>query len=467
MILERDRDTIVAIATAPGAGGISVVRISGSRALACVKNIASFLPTEPESHRLFFGSLVDPLNGDVIDEVLVSYFADGRSFTGEEVVEVSCHGGDWAAQEIVMVLCRSGARMAERGEFSYRAFMNGKMDLVQAEGILALTQSRSRPAARAAIRQLKGRLSEELLSIRDGLLWVAANLEANLDFAHEDIEIASAAELNLRLKETQLTIERLLTLEPQSRYFEDGFVVAIVGRPNVGKSSLLNRLIREDRAIVSESPGTTRDAVRAQLVIEGVRVDLIDTAGLRKTADQVETLGIAKTMEISSQADLIVFLTDGTHLGEDYTSLMEIDRSSEREILVVRSKVDLLPGFSRDNFRSVMLSELSGIAEPDDFLGVSAKSGFGLEELEGRIGARIRQGLVEDAPGVLRARHAEQLRACRKAIQAAEGLLAKGESPEFVALELKFAIDAILQLLGQSQDDQVMDRVFNEFCLGK
>ncbi len=477
MILEQDKETIAAVSTAPGAGGIAVVRISGPRALEVVKKVAPFLPDGIESHRVYYGTVKEPLSRQPVDEVLISYFAKGKSFTGEEVLEISCHGGDWLAHQILNLLLNSGARLANRGEFTYRAFMNGRLDLVQAEAVLSLIESTNKASARAALRQLKGASSKRLEEILDSITWVAAHLEANIDYAQEDIEVKSHASLSERLGQVQSAISEILASENQARLWNEGFHVALMGVPNVGKSSLFNSLLNEDRAIVTDIPGTTRDLVEGQLQFHGVRVLLTDTAGLREAQDQVEKLGVEKTRATGLNADLILFLYDGRDQALVLDELARFSHEQLARVRIVRNKGDLL-----NNPFALEIEDLAALARErgqnelckwllDEGMKhssvVSAKTHEGLEILRESFEKSVQSQLVDDAPMSLRTRHVEILRKAKKAVEKAQDLLNEDSSPEFTAFELKDAVLSMHEILGRRFDDQVMDRVFKEFCLGK
>lgn len=449
MILAQDKDTIAAVSTAPGAGGIAIVRVSGKQAVSIVRRIAEFLPQDLESHRLYFGTIRNPLDHEPIDEVLVAYFAEGRSVTGEEVLEISCHGGDWLAQKVVALILGEGARAAKRGEFTYRAFMNGRMDLVQAESVLDLIQSRSESSAKAAVRQLKGLLSRRLEEILDLVTWSAAHLEANIDFAQEDIETASTPELVAKLSAATEGIRELLRTESQRRLWDEGFHVALVGLPNVGKSSLLNALVGEDRAIVTEIAGTTRDLVEGFLDISGVRVRITDSAGLRESDETVEKLGIERSRLLVDEADLVLFVTDGCSEAETQEELKRVSPKAKSKLIAIRNKSDCPPNVDSDR------------------IAVSARTGEGLEKLRSLIADRIKTESVEDSPVIIKARHGELLRNSLKSLESSIALLNKSASPEFAAFELQDAVLSLHEILGRRFDDQVMDRVFSEFCLGK
>jgi tRNA modification GTPase len=458
---DRDQDTICALATAHGLGAISVVRISGKNAIEITRKTAQFLPENLESHKIYYGVLKDA-RGEALDEVLVAYFAMGRSFTGEASFEISCHGSESVVNEILATLVECGARPSERGEFTYRSFMNGRMDLVQAESVLALIESRSKRASRLALRQLRGDLSARLRSITERLTWILAQLEANIDFAAEDIEIAADALLAGKARELNVEVEALLGTYQQGRLIRNGFQVVLAGRPNAGKSSLLNALAGEDRAIVTPVAGTTRDFVEAELSLEGVRVTLIDSAGLRITDDAVEKIGVGRALEKFKEADLILYLIDAS---EGFT---EEDGAFRQQVpwektAIIKNKVDLAAAGG-----SIITDTLSGQSCPNAaVIPASALTGVGLTAIKELILGRVRGEAAEDSTILANARHFQGLEKVRASLLGAIPMLEQGESADLIALELQAGLQALYEILGLTYDDQIMDRVFNEFCLGK
>jgi tRNA modification GTPase len=437
------------LATAHGVGAISVLRISGDQAAGITRKLASFLPDSPESHKIYYG-ILRASDGSALDEVLISYFAKGRSFTGESTCEISCHGSESVVNEILRALIAAGSRPAERGEFTYRAFMNGRLDLVQAESVLAMIESRSPRATRLALRQLQGDFSARLKQIQDGLTWALANLEANIDFAAEDIEVASNDALSSRLRMALQETETLLAGYSQGRLLRQGFQVALVGRPNAGKSSLLNALAGEERAIVTAVAGTTRDFVEAEFLSEGVRCTLIDTAGLRATEDVVERIGVQRTLEKLGQVDLVLYVVDATDpVADEFSTQIPWEKA-----IVLLNKVDLAAGAYQEPRASQILP-------------VSATTGEGLQKLKEHLQLRLRQELSEDSVLVSNARHFRGLEILRASLEKSLELVINGDSPDLTALELQLGLRALYEILGLVYDDQVMDRVFSEFCLGK
>lgn len=454
-ISETDKDTICALATAHGTGAISVIRISGSKAAQITRRLAAFLPEKPESHKIYYGILRSSDGSRALDEVLLSFFAEGRSFTGEESLEISCHGSEAVVTDVLEELVAAGCRPARRGEFTYRAFMGGRLDLVQAESVLAMVESQSKRAANLALHQLRGELSKRLRLILDRLTGVLAHLEANIDFAAEDIEIAGAAELSARLADVLDNVRELLASYRQGRVLREGYRVALVGRPNAGKSSLLNALAREERAIVTPIAGTTRDFVEAELMVDGVRVTLIDTAGLRLGADPVEKIGVERTLRKMGEVDAVWYVVDGdagvSAADSEFFSQIPWSRTS-----VLINKSDLNP-----------VRDFDFEVNPRAVYRVSATSGHGLAPLMTNLGQELRQELGEDGSIISNARHFALLRTAEESLATSLPLLRNSESPDLIALELGGAITAVHEILGLTFDDQVMDRVFQEFCLGK
>lgn len=449
-------ETICALATAHGIGAISVIRISGSRAIDIVRKLADFLPENLESHKIYYGIMTSLDGARKLDEVLISYFQKGRSFTGETTFEISCHGSETIVNEILQELVSAGARSARRGEFTFRAFMNGRLDLVQAESVLAMIESRSSRASQLALRQLQGGFSKKLKSLLDDLVWVLANLEANIDYAAEDIEIASADALVARLDKLKTEIERLLSTYRQGRIVREGFQIALVGKPNAGKSSLLNALAGEDRAIVTEVAGTTRDFVEAELLINGYRVTLVDTAGLRSTNDRVEKIGVDRTLGKLGSVDLVFYIADASEQAWDEQDEHFLSQVPLEKTVLIWNKMDLVSDVPHSRHIPAVSTILA-----------SASSGRGLSEIRDFLARELSKEISEDSTLVANIRHFEGLKVVRNAVAEAIPLVLSGESPDLIALELQAGVVALYEILGLTYDDQVMDRVFQEFCLGK
>jgi tRNA modification GTPase len=452
--LETDKDTICALATAHGIGAISVIRLSGEQAIPICRMIATFLPAHLESHKIYYGFLQALDTGLPVDEVLLAYFERGRSYTGESTFEISCHGGEILANQILHQLVAAGARPAQRGEFTSRAFMNGRIDLVQAESILALIESRSHRAAQLALRQLQGDVSKKLNQMVQDLTWILAHLEANIDFASEDIEIVPATSLAARASDVLERVHGLLNTYRQGRLLRNGFQVALMGAPNVGKSSLLNALSGQDVAIVTPIAGTTRDFVHSEWSANGLRLTLIDTAGLRSSTDTVEKIGVERSVQKLAEVDLVIYVTDSQQtLEAEFAARIPWEKT-----VVVVNKIDIYPDFQPPtDLKSKALAVLP----------VSCVSGQGLPELGVWLQKQAGLELAEDTPMVSNARHFEGLQKLANCLEQAIPLMLKEDSPDLIALELQSGLRALYEVLGLHFDDQVMDRVFSEFCLGK
>ncbi len=469
-----DEDTICALATPSGQGGIGVIRVSGARAEPIVRSLAPFLPKSLESHRVYYGLLKSPFHQRAIDEVLVSYFAEGRSFTGQHTMEVSFHGSPFLARDILQELQLAGSRMAEPGEFTFRAFMSGRLDLVQAESVLQLIQSESRKSADLALKQLQGGISQILVGLEEQLIWVLANLEANIDFAQEDIQVAQNEVLEDRLGGVLARVEEMLVSYRQGRMVKEGVQVALVGAPNVGKSSLLNALGGEDRAIVTEIPGTTRDRIELRKMVRGQVVNFIDTAGLRKTSDPIEHMGIERTLSLLPSVDCIFWILDGWALCQDRGFADEVLQpllaSPQAPLVAVINKVDLLSVHQRQEVAEWVREFLQGQGldlGQERIFTISAVSGEGLEALESFLESQMGESFAESSGTISQARHFELLTKAKEGLRVSLGQLAKGVSPEFIIFELQNVLFSVQEVLGKRFDDQVMDRVFREFCLGK
>jgi tRNA modification GTPase len=449
--ISGNTDTICAISSAVGAGAIALVRISGAQAEPIIRKIAPFLPDALESHRLYYGFLRDPTTNENLDEVLVSYFANGKSFTGETSFEISSHGGISIPRLLVQKLIEAGARHAERGEFTYRAFMNGRIDLVQAESILSLVSSETDLTAKTALRQLQGELSKEIENIQDDLSWSLSRLEANLDFSSEFIEFEAAEAIISRTQNAHEKIQKLLRTFKLGKVLSKGFRVAIVGAPNVGKSSLLNQLVQQNRAIVTPIAGTTRDTIEADVVIAGQKVTFIDTAGLRTTTDEIELFGIERTQAQIRDADFILFLYNRTDESTNNWQTF-FEGTNRQPNLVVGNKSDLVFDVKPTQQNEVF---------------ISAQTPQTIEPLVRYLENELQSLSTDVSTVVLHSRQYEALRKMEYFTALGLNLLKDNLSPEFVIAELQQAYRFSLGLLGQEFDDQILDRVFKEFCLGK
>ncbi|MBI2935084.1 MAG: tRNA uridine-5-carboxymethylaminomethyl(34) synthesis GTPase MnmE [Chloroflexi bacterium] len=442
-------DTIVAISTPVGEGGIGIVRLSGDMVL----EIASKLFTGAIAPRkLSHGWVVDRDNGDEVDEVLVSFMPGPHSYTRENVVEINCHGGSLAVQRILGLCLRHGARLAAPGEFTLRAFLNGRIDLAQAEAVQDVIRARTAASLKLAIYGLEGRLSREIKAIRGGLMSSLAAITARIDFPDDEIEeVDLVGQLSRSLKEVELLVENA----GSGAVYRQGVRTAIVGRPNVGKSSILNILLGEDRAIVTPIPGTTRDTLEETLNIEGVPFILVDTAGITRTDDPVESLGIERSRKAIEKADLVLIVVDISVplAGEDHQILGMLDG---KEVIVVANKSDLL-----------CRADLSAAAWT--VVPTSAVTGAGIAALKAAMVSSALGGkvVVSDALLVSNPRHRDALeRACRRLSQALEGLR-QTLPDDLVSVDLTGALDALGEITGETVQEDLLNTIFSQFCVGK
>ncbi|WP_338824409.1 tRNA modification GTPase MnmE [Moorella humiferrea] len=457
-------DTIAAVATPPGEGGIGIVRMSGNSAIAVAEKI--FQPrrglklSDSPSHTLRLGYIIDPDTGETVDEVLASIMRAPHSYTAEDVVEINCHGGSLATARVLQLVLRHGARLAEPGEFTRRAFLNGRLDLAQAEAVLDVIKAKSSRGLAAAVLQLQGRLSRKIDKISEWINGALAAIEASLDFPDEVGEVGTE-ELK-GLEEAREEIKGLLVTWEEGRLVNEGLKIAIVGRPNVGKSSLLNALLNQERAIVSHIPGTTRDTIEETLLLGGYSCRLIDTAGLRETADALESIGVARTRQAINEADLILMVVDLSTgiLPEDRLIFEEI-AGRDKNVIIVGNKIDMVKEKIKDRF-----SFFEGYPQ----VKVSAKEGIGLDELATKVreivlGGRV--GTRNDDILIIRARHRDALEKCLEHLEAAITAWKRGVPTDLVAVDLWAARDYLGEITGTTAREDLIDRIFSDFCIGK
>ncbi len=484
---EFEQATIAAIATPPGAGGIGIIRISGPAApvvlarLFCPGKTAAgtaFKPAAPlspsfvlpdysgdfPSHRLCYGWIIDPAAGQLLDEVMAVYMAAPATYTREEVVEIHCHGGYVVLREILaLILAMPGVRAAEPGEFTKRAFLNGRIDLTRAEAVIDLLNAETRQGADLAISQLGGELQQRITAIRDALLAILAVIEVAIDFPEEDGEIIDHGELHRQLLiGVEQPVTELLAGRTRGRIYREGAAVVIMGRPNVGKSSLLNALLREERAIVTAVPGTTRDTIEECLDIHGVPVRIVDTAGIRETSETVEGIGISRSRSRGERADLLLLLLDaseGVTVGD-----LELYRSvQDKNLLLVLNKVDLAAGEGAPVI--AWEKHFPGLGRVE----ISALTGGGLGELELAIFQALTGGTPLDPVStcVPNARHGSVLVKVRELAGRLAAGLQNGLAPELLAVELQLTLAQLGEISGESSGEEVLDAIFSRFCLGK
>jgi tRNA modification GTPase len=455
-------DTIAAIATPLGEGGLAVLRISGGEALSVADKCFRIAGQAPNplsaaaTHTIVFGHVTHPITGEKIDEALVAVMRAPRTFTRENVVELTCHGGVLAAKLVLDAVLQSGARLAEPGEFTRRAFLNGRIDLAQAEAVADLIHARTEMSLRAANQQLEGHLSARVNALRDMLMTVLAHVEAHIDFPDEDISPDTREQLDLRMKEAIATMDSLLATATEGQVLRQGIRGAIIGRPNAGKSSLLNRLLGHDRAIVSPVPGTTRDTIEETANIRGLPVIFIDTAGLRDAGDEIEMEGIRRSRKSLERAEFVIHLMDGSQplTGAEQMYLEEF--KGKKRILVI-NKCDLPE-------KLIMRPDGS-----EQVVRISCVTGQGVEELKNAIKALVWSGEIraEMLEVMINSRHQDALRRGRQSAERARVALNSGTSVDLVAIDLKMSVDAVGEIVGKTTTEDLLDAIFSQFCIGK
>ncbi len=484
-------DTIAAIATPPGYGGIGVVRVSGPDAFDIVLPLLRRPGGDtalPPSHTLTYGHIVAPDTQEILDETLVAFMRAPHTYTREDVVEIQGHGGPLILQRIVRLLLTRGARMANPGEFTLRAFLNGRLDLAQAEAVMDLISSQTEVGHRLAMQQLRGRISEQVQHARHSLLGVIARIEASIDFPEEDVPTPQPAELSPSILEAQQQVDRLLAGSEQGRLYRQGLRTAIIGRPNVGKSSLLNALLRSERAIVTPVAGTTRDTVEEVANVRGIPLHLIDTAGITPTSDPVEQVGVERSRAAAESADLILLVFDSSEpltaqdrrvseelwaMGFGSQSVHEHERdlpavpagqSSEmarRPVILIINKSDCR--------QFIEIAQLKQMWSGAPLIHTSMLTGAGIAELEEQIAHLVLAGKTLQGEGALitSARHQESLRRASEHIRASLIPLHEGLPLDFVSIDLRAAYDALGEVTGETASEDLLERIFQEFCIGK
>ncbi len=465
-------ETIAAIATPPGPGGIGVIRISGPFSPHIFQKI--FLPRyktklqDYESHRMYYGWIIDPDSGSPVDEVLAVFMRAPNTYTREDVVEIQCHGSYLVLQEILSIIIASGARLAEPGEFTKRAFLNGRLDLTQAEAVVDLIEARTDEARSMAVGQLQGRLYEKVSSIQEKLVAMRAIMEVAIDFPEDETDILNHADLKKQLKdEIEEPLIELIARADEGKIFREGISAVILGRPNVGKSSLLNTLLEEDRALVTPVPGTTRDTIEEFVNIKGMPVRIVDTAGIRHTNETVEEMGIQRARAKLADAELVLFMLDATEpLAEDdralYSSVKQ--NSKKQKVLLVLNKIDIAPGVSPEQYSAALGNE--------PLVSVSAKEHSGILELKDMVfslitGSRKGPGWDPGAAVVPNVRHKGALKKGLEACRRVEKGLEAGVSPDLLAIDLQSALGYLGDIVGETTTEDVLDMIFEQFCIGK
>ncbi len=459
-------DSIIALATPSGVGAISVIRISGEDAIAIVSkfftSISGKVLKNQKTHTIHLGHIVS--DHQIIDEVLVSVFKNPRSYTGENVVEISCHGSSFIQQEIIQLFLKNGCRMADNGEFTMRAFLNGKMDLSQAEAVADVIASNSSASHQMAIQQMRGGITNELKELRVQLLDFAALIELELDFSGEDVEFADRTKFKKLVTTITSVLKRLIESFAFGNAMKHGIPVAIIGEPNVGKSTLLNTLLNEEKAIVSDIAGTTRDAIEDELIIDGVAFRFIDTAGIRETTDVVESIGIKKAYEKAENAQLIIFLIDANKFSETKeVFLEEIEtikkRFPNKRLLVIANKMDSLSEAQKEEITSQI----------DEILLLSAKQKVGIDILLNELTSLVNKGALSNNETIVtNSRHFEALNNALEAIMSVQQGIDLEISTDLFSIDIRECLRHLGNITGEYDvDKDILGHIFSNFCIGK
>lgn len=457
-----EMDTIAAVATPMGEGGIAIIRVSGPESVSTVDKI--FRGKQPlstvDSHTIHYGKLIDPATGQTVEEVLISVMRAPRTFTREDVVEVNCHGGFMSVQRVLELILEHGARLAEPGEFTKRAFLNGRIDLAQAEAVIDLIRAKTDRAMNVAMSQVEGKLSRLVKALRQNLIEAMAHIEVTLDYPEHDVEEVTQNLLLTKCREVKLEIKRLLETAQQGKILREGLSTAIIGRPNVGKSSLLNSLVQEEKAIVTDVAGTTRDIIEEYVNVRGVPLRLLDTAGIRETEDVVERIGVEKSREILQKADLILLvLNNNEPLDQDDYDIFEAVKGMN--VIVIINKVDLP--------RVIQIGEVEKHFPNQPIVMTSAREETGIDQLEAAIARIFFSGEVQqaDLTYVSNARHIHLLRQAERAIDDAIAGIEDQMPVDMVQIDIKRAWEHLGEVIGDSVGDDLIDQIFSQFCLGK
>jgi len=452
------RDTIAAISTPVGEGGIGIVRISGPASLPIASSVFRAKSNGGlKSHRFSYGAVVNPGTGDLVDEAMLVFMKGPNSYTREDVVEIQCHGGTLVVSRILSLVVAEGARPAEPGEFTKRAFLNGRIDLVQAEAVMDVISSRTDASLALAQHQREGLLSQRISVVKEGILYALSYVEALIDFPEEDVNVALETDVLGRVAPAVAELAALIDGFDEGRVLRDGVSVVIAGKPNVGKSSLLNTLLKEKRAIVTSVPGTTRDVIEEVVNINGLPVKLLDTAGIRDSEDQVEQEGVRLSLDRIPKADLVLFVVDGSSpFGPEDAAILQAIGS--KSCLVVRNKSDL-----------PVCSELPAACDAP-LVPISTLTGAGIVQLRDAISNAFMHGAAIDSREfvvVSKARHRDALLKAREALERFVANLHAGVNMELLPVDLRDALDAVGEVTGETTADDVLDRIFASFCIGK
>ncbi|THD33571.1 MAG: tRNA uridine-5-carboxymethylaminomethyl(34) synthesis GTPase MnmE [Flavobacterium johnsoniae] len=468
------QDTIVALATPSGAGAIAIIRVSGKDALTIAASVFESVSgkdiLKQKTHTIHLGHIIDGTK--VYDQVLLSIFKGPNSYTGENVVEISCHGSTYIQQQIIQLLLRKGCKMAEPGEFTLRAFINGKLDLSQAEAVADLIASENEASHQIAMQQMRGGFSNEIAKLREELLNFASLIELELDFAEEDVEFADRTQFYDLLERIEFVLKRLIDSFAVGNVIKNGIPVAIVGEPNVGKSTLLNALLNEERAIVSEIAGTTRDTIEDELVINGISFRFIDTAGIRETKDVVESIGIKKTFEKIEQAQVIVYLLDSSEILDFRFQTSDNSKLDNIKIEVekIRNQFPLKPliiiGNKADTLTESQIQNLK--SEIPEILLISAKENTNIEALKEQLLSFVNTGALRNNETIVtNTRHYDSLLKALEEIQKVKFGLQSNISSDLMAIDIRQALYYFGEITGQVTNDELLGNIFANFCIGK
>ena len=456
-------DTIVALATAQGIGAIGVIRLSGPKSLQLLNPFFSAKDlTTLAGHTAHFGSIRNE-KGQLLDEVLITVFKNPKSYTGEDILEISCHGSNYILQSVIELCIRQGARLANPGEFTMRAFLNGRMDLSQAEAVGDLIAAESKIAHDVALKQMRGGFSQEIKALRQQLIKFASLVELELDFGEEDVEFADRTQLKKLVEKIQAVIKKLLESFQLGNVIKNGVNTVIAGRPNAGKSTLLNALLNEQRAIVSDVAGTTRDTIEELINIKGIQFRLIDTAGIREAQDQIEAIGVERTMEKVGTASLLLYVFDviRTSPEEVRKDLEKLRKNTDRPFLAIANKMDLNPFTKAEHYTSDILPK-------ENFLPISALNDMNIEYLKDRLSELVNiNELDQDQSVVTNSRHYGALSKAGESLTTVQEGLSSGISGDFIAMDIRQAIYHLGEIVGEVSTDDLLESIFRDFCIGK
>ncbi|KOF57522.1 MULTISPECIES: tRNA uridine-5-carboxymethylaminomethyl(34) synthesis GTPase MnmE [Clostridium] len=458
----KEFDTIAAISTAVGSSGISIIRVSGDKALNIVDKIfmskSNRSIKDMNSYTMRYGSIVSLEDRSIIDEVIVSYMKGPKSFTAEDVVEINCHGGAYPTKSVLEEVLKSGARIAEPGEFSKRAFLNGRVDLSQAEAIMDIINSKTEISMKSAVEQSKGKISSEITKLRDNLLEMIAHIEATVDYPEDDLEEMTGEKVSKELRDILSEINRLIDTADEGKILREGLNTVIVGKPNVGKSSLLNLLLKEKRAIVTDIPGTTRDVIEEYINISGVPIKIVDTAGIRETDDEVEKIGVEKSKEKIEDADLIIFMVDSSK-EIDSEDIKIINEIKYKKYIVLLNKCDLNEKMDKNIFKDL---------NREYIIEFSTKTGQGLDALKNLIKELFFKGDISSKELIItNSRHKEALINARESCEAALNALKNTDAIDLASIDIRNAWTYLGEITGDTLEEDLIDKIFKNFCLGK